>query len=81
MVEALGAHEAMQNATISSKARDGTAYMVIDWEDLLLIRSKFRWSGPDSCYHGILLGSQTNNAASLLDSLHCILNLEQSPLR
>jgi len=79
IVDALGAHVPGEDAAVGSEAGDGDADVVVDLEDLLLVRGEFGVGLVDACENHVRLGSETDRRRALLHRLHRILHLEQPP--
>ena len=81
IVDALGSHVAREDAAVGSEAGDGDADVVVNFEDLLLVRGEFGVGLVDACENHVRLGSETDRRRALLHRLHRVLHLEQPPRR
>jgi len=77
IVDALGPYVAGKDADVGSEVGDGDADVVVDLEDLLLVRGEFKVGLVDACENYVRLGSETDRCRSLLHRLHRILHQEQ----
>ena len=64
-----------------SEAGNGDTNMVVDLEDLLLVRGELRRGAFECCEDGMGLGAKAHTRASLLHCLTGVLNLVDPPLQ
>lgn len=81
IVDALIAHVAGEDAAVSGEAGDSDSNMIVNLEDLLLVRGKFGVGLVYACQHHMALRSQPYRSRALLHRLHSILHLEETPRR
>merc|ERR1719447_2228105 len=79
-VHALRSHPPRNRTSISSKTCNGDSHMVINWENLLLMRGEVTGSSFEGNQDCVGVGFQANCGGTLLHCLHGILNLMKSTL-
>ena len=81
IVDALGSHIARENSAISGKASNGESDVIINLEDLLLVRRKLGISLIDASQNHMGFRSESYCSGTLLHGLHRVLDLEEPPSR
>ena len=81
VVNTLVPHVPREDASVSGEAGDGDADVVVDFEDLLLVRRQLGVSLVNASQDHVSLRSEPDRRRALFHSFHCVLHLEQPPRR
>lgn len=79
VVDALGSHVAGENSAVGGETSNGDADVVIDLEDLLLVRRELGIGLVYTGQYHMGLGSEPYGGRTLLHGFHGVLHLEQTP--
>jgi len=81
VVDALRAHVLGEHARVGHQAGDANADVVVDLEDLFLVRRQLRRGALQRRHDRKVVRPQADARTALLHRLHCILNLVDAPGR
>mmetsp|Transcript_50040 Transcript_50040/g.113597 ORF Transcript_50040/g.113597 Transcript_50040/m.113597 type:complete len:268 (-) Transcript_50040:137-940(-) len=76
VVEALGAHVLGEAPCVRVEAGDGHAHVVVDLEQLFLVRCQLVWRALKGAEYHVRLGAEPKARAALFDGFLCVLDLE-----
>ncbi|KAL6133258.1 hypothetical protein ACLB2K_065495 [Fragaria x ananassa] len=77
VIDALGSHVVLQSTAFSSESDNGDADVVVDLENLLLVRRELGVGLVDACHDHVGLRSEANCHRALLHVLHGLVDLEE----
>mmetsp|Transcript_63624 Transcript_63624/g.186670 ORF Transcript_63624/g.186670 Transcript_63624/m.186670 type:complete len:217 (-) Transcript_63624:30-680(-) len=81
VVQALVPHVLGQDSRIRGESGDADAKVVVDLEDLLLVRGQLRLRLPEGRDDDVRARAETQHRRALLHGLHGVLHLEDAPPR
>ena len=80
MVQALGAQKLPQHARIRREARNGHANVLINLDNLFLVRGELAGGALESAKHHVRATAKAHGTRTLLYGLHSVLHLVQPTL-
>ena len=81
VINALVTQVTAEHPSVGGETSDGNADVIVDFEDLALVRRQLRRRLVHGGQHDVAFRPETHGRRSLLHGLHCVLHLEQTPRR
>ena len=81
VVKRLRAQVLADEAAVRRESRKTEAQVLVDLVDLLLVLRKLGWGPVECCQDRVGRGTKAYAQGTLLDRLHCVLDLEETALR